>query len=78
MYRKSFCSSAINANTSSPEEQRESADAISLAGVNGEYAPIIGRRFALEDAAAAHQLQEDNTIHGSGTLTGKIVVQIRN
>ena len=35
---------------------------------------LIGARFALSDTAAAHQLQEDNTLHGAGTLSGKIVL----
>jgi NADPH2:quinone reductase len=60
----------------SPEEQRQSADAINSAGIVSQFQPIIGRRFALNESADAHQLQEDNTLHGAGTLTGKIVVQI--
>jgi NADPH2:quinone reductase len=60
----------------SPGEQRQSADAINSAGIDSEFESIVGRRFALNESAAAHQLQEDNTLHGAGTLTGKIVVQI--
>lgn len=58
------------------DEQRESAEAINRAAVDDACRPLIGRRFSLEEAAAAHQLQEENTLHGAGTLTGKIVVQI--
>ena len=35
---------------------------------------LIGRRFPLSEAAAAHRFQEENTLHKAGTLTGKIVV----
>lgn len=62
----------------SPAEQRKSADSINAAAADGHYCPIIGQRFGLNEASEAHQLQEDNTIHGAGTLTGKIVVQIRD
>lgn len=60
----------------SPKEQRLAALDINAAGAAGGYEPIVGQSFTLEQAAAAHQLQEDNTIHGAGTLTGKIVVRI--
>ena len=35
---------------------------------------LIGKRFPLAETAAAHQLQEDNTLRKAGTLTGKIVI----
>jgi NADPH2:quinone reductase len=35
---------------------------------------VVGRTFPLGEAAAAHQLQEDNTQKKAGTLTGKILV----
>lgn len=60
----------------SPDEQRQSADDINAAAAAGQYCPLVGQRFALDQAADAHQLQEDNTIHGAGTLTGKILVEI--
>jgi len=60
----------------SAEEQRKSAAAINAAGTAGRYRPLIGERFPLCEAGKAHQLQEDNTIGGAGTLTGKIVVSI--
>ncbi|PQO46615.1 NADPH:quinone reductase [Blastopirellula marina] len=41
----------------------------------GKLKPQIGKVFPLSEAAAAHQLQEDNTLRGAGTLTGKIVVK---
>jgi NADPH2:quinone reductase len=36
---------------------------------------IIGRTFPLSEAAAAHRLQEENTLNRAGTLSGKIVVK---
>jgi len=60
----------------SAHEQQQAAKAINSAAAAKSFRPIIGRRFSLGNAAAAHQLQEDNTIHCTGTLTGKIIVQI--
>lgn len=57
-----------------PDEQRVSADAINAAFEAGSWNPQIGRTFPLSEAAAAHQLQEDNTLNMSGTLSGKIVL----
>jgi NADPH2:quinone reductase len=56
------------------DEQRASADAINELATKGGWNPQIGKTFPLAEAAAAHQLQEDNTLGGSGTLTGKIVL----
>ena len=58
----------------SPDEQRSSADAINASFASGTWHPQIGRVFPLCEAVAAHQLQEDNTLGGQGTLTGKIVL----
>ena len=41
---------------------------------SGFRGPRKGARAALADAAAAHQLQEENTLQGAGTLSGKIVL----
>jgi len=41
---------------------------------HGQLKATVGRTFPLSEAAAAHQLQEDNTLRKAGTLTGKIVV----
>jgi NADPH2:quinone reductase len=58
----------------SAEEQRACATAINELFGNGGWTPQIGRTFPLSEAAAAHQLQEDNTLGGQGTLSGKIIV----
>lgn len=57
-----------------PEQQRCCADAIIAAFEAGRWQPQIGARFQLSEAAEAHRLQEANTLGGSGTLTGKIVL----
>lgn len=58
----------------SADEQRASAEAINAAFEQGHWKPQIGKTFPLSEAAAAHQLQEDNTLNGKGTLSGKIVL----
>jgi NADPH:quinone reductase len=60
----------------SPEEQRAAATTINVLAENGEWKPNIGKVFPLEEAAAAHQLQEDNTLNKTGTLDGKIVLEV--
>ena len=35
---------------------------------------VIGKVMHFNEAAAAHQLQEENTLKKAGTLTGKIVL----
>lgn len=40
----------------------------------GQLRPLVGAKFPLSQTAAAHQLQEDNTLRKAGTLTGKIVI----
>jgi NADPH:quinone reductase len=40
----------------------------------GKLKAKIDRVMPLREAAAAHRLQEDNTVRGAGTLAGKIVL----
>ncbi|MBM97539.1 MAG: quinone oxidoreductase [Planctomycetaceae bacterium] len=59
----------------SADEQRECATQINE-WLNAEsLQPRISHRFGLCDAAAAHKLQEDNTLHQAGTLSGKIILK---
>lgn len=58
----------------SADEQREAATALNALMANDQLKPIIGAEFTLAEAAKAHQLQEDNTLSGSGSLSGKIVL----
>lgn len=57
------------------EEQRNSAEALNQLLSSGVWKPQISRIMQLSDAAAAHQLQEESTLHGSGALAGKIVLR---
>jgi NADPH2:quinone reductase len=57
-----------------PEEQHNAAGALNMLYQSGDWQPQIGRTMALSEAAAAHRLQEGNTLHGEGTLSGKIVL----
>ncbi len=57
-----------------PDEQRACADDINRWLADGRLRVPIGRTLPLAEAAAAHRLQEDNTIQKAGTLTGKILL----
>jgi NADPH2:quinone reductase len=57
-----------------PDEQRTCAEDINKWLAEGKLKPNIARRMKLSETAAAHQLQEDNTVKGAGTLNGKIVL----
>ena len=61
----------FNAST---EEQYECGRHLAQLYEAGNWKPQIGKTFPLSDAAAAHRLQEENTLHGAGTLEGKIVL----
>ncbi len=58
-----------------PQEQQAAADDINGWLVAGQLKPHIGRTLPLSAAAEAHQLQEQNTVHKAGTLSGKIVLK---
>jgi NADPH2:quinone reductase len=56
------------------DEQRACADAMNAWLAAGALRAPIGARFALADAAKAHELQEANTLKKAGTLSGKILI----
>lgn len=58
----------------SPDEQRHCADNMNALYSAGAWQPQMGRTMNLSETAAAHRLQEENTLHGAGTLSGKIVL----
>ncbi|MCI0748126.1 MAG: NADPH:quinone reductase [Verrucomicrobia subdivision 3 bacterium] len=60
----------------SAQEQRAAAMDISRWMTEGKLRANIGRVLPLSEAAAAHQLQEENTLGKKGTLAGKIVLRI--
>jgi NADPH2:quinone reductase len=57
-------------------EQRVCAEEINRWFTDGKLKPLIGRVFPLAESAAAHALQESNTLGKSGTLTGKILIDV--
>jgi NADPH2:quinone reductase len=57
-----------------PDEQRRCADDINRWLAEKQLDVPIGRTFPLAEAAAAHRLLEENTLHKAGTLHGKIVL----
>ncbi len=59
-----------------PDEQRRAADDINRWTAEGKVRAPVGRIFPLAEAAAAHRLLEDNTLHGAGTLIGKVVLTV--
>jgi NADPH:quinone reductase len=62
----------FNATTA---EQRRCADEMNRWFAEGKLHPHIGSRYPLSAAAAAHKFLEDNTLHGAGTLAGKVILK---
>jgi NADPH2:quinone reductase len=58
-----------------PDEQRAAATDINRWLAEEKIQPRIDRILPLDQAAAAHRLQEENTIGKAGTLAGKIVIK---
>jgi NADPH2:quinone reductase len=56
------------------QEQRPCAEEINRWLGEKKLHALIGRTFPLAEAAAAHRLQEENTLQKAGTLSGKIVL----
>jgi len=61
----------------SASEQKAAASQMNEWLAGGKWTPCIGARFPVTEAAAAHQLQEDNTLSGKQTLTGKIIIEMQ-
>ena len=57
------------------EEQKACSTDINKWLAEGKLKSKIGRILPLSEAAAAHRLQEDNTLRKAGTLAGKIVLK---
>ena len=56
------------------DEQRACANDMNSWAASDKLRPLIGKTLPLSEAAAAHRLQEENTVGGAGTLTGKVLV----
>ncbi|MFO0879374.1 MAG: NADPH:quinone reductase [Gemmataceae bacterium] len=61
----------FNATTT---EQRRCAEEMNRWLAEGKLRPPIGKVFPLAEAAAAHRFLEENTLGGSGTLVGKVLL----
>jgi NADPH:quinone reductase len=59
-----------------PDEQRACADDINRWLAEGKLKANISKVLPLAEAAAAHKLQEANTLQKAGTLSGKIVLKV--
>jgi NADPH2:quinone reductase len=59
----------------SADELRTCAEDINRWFAKGQLKAQIGKIVPLSEAAAAHRLQEENTLQKSGTLAGKIVLR---
>ena len=58
----------------SADELRSCGEDMNRWMADGKLAANISRVFPLSEAAAAHRLQEQNTLEKAGSLAGKIVV----
>jgi NADPH:quinone reductase len=58
-----------------PDEERAAADDINRWLAAGRLKPRIDRVMPLDEAAAAHRLQEESTVDKQGTLAGKIIIK---
>jgi NADPH2:quinone reductase len=58
----------------SPEELRACADDMNQWMAAGKLKANISKVFPLSETAAAHRLQESNTLEKAGSLAGKIVM----
>ncbi len=59
----------------SPREQRRAAEDINQWLASGKLRARIDRVLPLSEAAQAHRIQEQSTIHKSGELAGKLVLK---
>ncbi len=55
-------------------EQRRCAEDINRWLAEGKLRPPVGRVYHLQEAAAAHRFLEENSLHGAGTLVGKVLL----
>lgn len=58
-----------------PDKQRQCAEEINRWMAEGKLRAKVARVMPLAETAAAHRLQEENTLQMAGTLAGKIVLE---
>jgi NADPH:quinone reductase len=74
-YTRDLSLLGLSMMNASAAEQRACAEDIGRWLAEQRLHVFIGREFPLSEAAVAHRLQEENTLHKAGTLTGKIIVR---
>lgn len=60
----------------SADAQRKCAEDMNRWAERGLLKPFVGKKFPLAEAAEAEKFLEANTVHGAGTLTGKVIISI--
>lgn len=60
-----------------PDEQRHCSEDINRWLASGKLKAAIGKTFPLAQTADAHHFLEANTMHGAGTLVGKVVIHVQ-
>jgi NADPH2:quinone reductase len=73
-YTKDLALFGFTIFNATPEEQRRCAEDINRWLADKKLRVLIGQTFRFSEAAAAHRLQEENTLGKAGTLTGKIIL----
>ncbi len=59
-----------------PEDQENAAADIHRWVIESQLKPVVGRVFPLDETAEAQRFLEQNTVHGAGTLSGKVVIEV--
>jgi NADPH2:quinone reductase len=75
-YVKGLSMYGLSIFNATAEEQRRGSEDINSWLREGKLRPLIGKVFPLSEAAAAHRLLEENTLHKAGTMTGKVVLTV--
>jgi NADPH2:quinone reductase len=75
-YLKGLTLNGLAMFNATPAEQRRGAEDINRWLANSKLNVPIGKVFPLSEAAAAHRYLEENSLHGAGTLTGKVVLTV--
>ena len=60
----------------SADDQRRCAEDMNRWAAEGRLKPVVGKKFPLADAAEAEKFLDDNSSHGAGTLSGKVIISI--
>ncbi|MFT3879260.1 MAG: NADPH:quinone reductase [Gemmatales bacterium] len=76
-YTKDLCICGMAMFNASAAEQRVCAEDINRWLAAGKLKPVIGKTYPLAETAEAQRFLEANTMHGAGTLVGKVVIHVQ-